>query len=53
VDENKQLSINYSKTKSMLIFPKGKKSEFLVKIGKNKIEIVKEIIYLGIIFDEK
>jgi len=43
VGKNNKLSINYSKIKSMLVSLKEKKSEFEVKIGKNKIELLKKL----------
>jgi len=46
------LSINYIKTKFMVNGKKCNKN-YKIKIGENEIEQVKEIKYLGVIFNDK
>ena len=48
-----KLTINYDKTKFMIITQKKKKTQSEVKIEKNTIEEVSQIKYLGVFFDEK
>ena len=55
MDEIKQLSLNYNKSKYMLITKKKLQIliNFKITIGKHKIEQVSQIKYLGITFDDK
>jgi len=48
-----KLSINYNKTKYMVISNKRQTCKGQVKIGKHEIEQVAQITYLGVIFDNK
>ena len=48
-----KLTINYDKTKYMIITQKKKKPQSEVKIGKNTIEEVSQIKYLGVFCYEK
>jgi len=48
-----KLSINYNKTKFMIISSKKTPLNVKMSIGKHKIEEVSEMKYLGITFDNK
>ena len=49
--EDWRLLINYSKTK-IIIFSKGKQTEYHFTLDSNTIEIVKEYRYLGVLFSK-
>ena len=48
-----KLTFNYDKTTYMIITQKKEKPQSEVKIGKNTVEEVSQIKYLGVFFDEK
>ena len=53
MDEMNELTINYDKTKFMIFTQKKHFNDCKINIDNHKIEPVKQMKYLGIVFDDK